>query len=303
MSRRCVGPAGRSGIALLIVLWVIVLLAVVLGAFVVAARSENLQTRFLFDATRARYAAEAGLSLAVYELRRTDPATRWIADGRSYAATFDDAELEIAMTDEAGKVDVNIVDEATLFALIQAIGVDEPKARELTAAILDWRDQDDLVRAEGAEAPDYDAAGLGYQPTNNAFQTVGQVQQVLGMTFELFEKLEPYLTVYGGQGQPSLGFSAPLVLQTIPGVTPEIASQLVTQRRQMSLQALAASPLLLPNGQPLMAGGGGLTYTVRSKATLPNGTWTALIVTLRVGGPPGRRAYSILSWREGTQDE
>ncbi len=299
------GPSGFAsrGVALLVVLWVIVLLGVLLGAFVVSARTENLTTRFLFDATRARYAAEAGLSLAVYQLRRADPQTRWIADGRVYEGSFDEAKLEISIVDEAGKVDINVADEATLFGLMQAVGIEEPRARKLVDAIMDWRDADDLVRANGAEKADYRAAGLSWGPANMGFQTTGQVQQVLGMTWEIYERLAPYITVYTGQAQPSLGFSDAPVLQTVPGVTPEIAAQLVAQRRALDAAAMAGMPLMLPNGQPLVAGGGGLTYTVRSKATLPNGTWTALVATIRPGGAPGRRAYSILGWREGTADE
>ena len=50
--------ARARGIALVLVLWVIALLVIVLGGFVVLARTENLQTRHLFDSARARYAAE-----------------------------------------------------------------------------------------------------------------------------------------------------------------------------------------------------------------------------------------------------
>lgn len=298
-------PARRAvrGVALLVVLWVIVLLGVLLGAFVISARTENLTTRFLFDATRARYAAEAGLSLAIHELRRADPQTRWVADGRVYEGVFDDAKLEISIVDEAGKVDVNVADEATLFALMRAVGIEEPRARRLVDAILDWRDADDLVRPNGAEKRDYEAAGLAWGPANMGFQTTGQVQQVLGMTYALYERLAPYITVYAGQAQPSLGFADAPVLETVPGVTPDIAAQLVAQRRALDPAALAGAPILLPNGQPLVAGGGGLTYTVTSRATLPNGTWTSLVATVRPGGAPGRRAYSILGWREGTADE
>lgn len=294
--------ASQSGIALLIVLWLIVLLSVVLGAFVVSARTENLTTRFLFDATRARYAAEAGLSIAMYELRRSDPNSRWIADGRLYDAGFDEAKLEISIIDEAGKIDINVADEQTLLGLFKAVGVEDPDAQKLVDAVMDWRDADDLVRANGAEENEYRAAGLGWRPANVGFQTKDQLQQVLGMNYEIFQALEPSITIYTGQGQPSLGFASPTVLQTVPGVTPEIAEQLVGQRWQMGAAAFNQSPLLLPNGQPLVAGGGGLTYTVTSKATLPNGTWTALVATVRLGGAPGRRAYSILGWREGTKD-
>ena len=72
----------QQGIALVMVLWVSVLIAVLLASFSLSARVEALQGRNLLDATRARYAAEAGLHRAVYEMRSSNPELRWVADGR-----------------------------------------------------------------------------------------------------------------------------------------------------------------------------------------------------------------------------
>ena len=63
----------QKGIALVLVLWVSVLIAVLLGSFSLSARVEALQGRNLLDSTRARYAAEAGLHRAAYELRGNNP--------------------------------------------------------------------------------------------------------------------------------------------------------------------------------------------------------------------------------------
>ena len=83
----------------MLVLWVVALLAVLLGSFVVVARTENLQSRHLFDSARARYAAEAGLSRAVYELLRSDPLTRWVPDGRAYEVEFEGTKLRLEIED------------------------------------------------------------------------------------------------------------------------------------------------------------------------------------------------------------
>lgn len=292
----------ERGVALLLVLWAVALLAILLGGFLLVARSETLQSRFLLDATRARYAAEAGMSRVAYELRRADPLARWVPDGRPYGFEFDGTKVEVEIEDESGRIDINAADEVLLLQFLLAAGVEEPRARSLVDAIMDWRDPDDLVRANGAEDRDYEAAGLAYKPTNFGFQTVGELQQVLGMDYELFEKLEPFLTVYSRTPRPNPAYAEALVLQAMAGMAPEAAMQLVDLRRQTAPQQLAASPLSLPDGTPLVAGGGGLTYTVRAKATLPNGTWTLLDATIRLGGAPGGRAYSILRWREGSAD-
>ncbi len=296
-------PGRRArGVALLLVLWAVALLAILLGGFLLVARTETLQSRFLLDATRARYIAEAGISRAAYELRRADPLARWVPDGRAYEFDFDNAKLRIEIEDESGRVDINAADEVLLSQYLLAIGVEEPRARSLVDAIMDWRDPDDLVRANGAEDRDYDAAGLDYKPSNFGFQTVGELQQVLGMDYELFDRMEPHLTVYSRNPRPNPAYAAPQVLQAMAAMTPEAAQQLVERRRQTPAQQLAATPLLLPDGTPLVAGGGGVTYTVRAEATLPNGTWTLLDATIRLGGPPEGRAYSILRWREGSAD-
>ena len=93
MTQRC---NRQGGIALIVVLWMLVLLTVVIGTFSVLARTESLQSRFLFDTTDARYAAEAGIHRAVVELRNPDLETRWVADGRPYLFEFGGAEIEVS---------------------------------------------------------------------------------------------------------------------------------------------------------------------------------------------------------------
>jgi len=293
----------QRGIAFVIVLWVMALLAVLLGSFVVIARTENLQTRHLFDTTQARYAAEAGISRASYELRRSDPLARWVPDGRVYELEFDGAQLKIEITDESGKIDINAADEITLLALFQTIGaLEAADAQKLVDAVMDFRDPDDLVRPYGAEDDDYEAADLAYGALDQNFTMPEELQQVMGMTYELFEKLEPHITTFGLMNRPNPAFASSTVLQTLPGITPDLATQIVEQRWLTRPGDPAAPGLTLPDGTPVLSAGGGGTYTVRSRATLPNRAWTILEATIRLGGAPGARAYSVLRWREGSAE-
>jgi general secretion pathway protein K len=292
----------QRGVALLIVLWVLALLAVLLGGFVLLARTEQLEARHLADGAKARYAAEAGLSRAVYELMRPNPETRWVADGRPYKIKFEETEVEVRIHDEGGKVDINAADELTLKALFELAGVELDQATRLTDAVLDWRDPDDLVRPNGAEKADYEAAGLSYGPSNTGFATVGELQQVLGMDYELFRKLRPFITVYSRSGRPNFGLAPTALLQLLPGVTPELAQQLVELRQHTQPGDPAAQALKLPDGTPLVAGGGSGTYTVQSLATLSNGMHSGLTAVIRLGGAPGARAFTALEWRLGNYD-
>lgn len=293
---------GQRGIAFIVVIWVLLLLTVILGGFVVVARTEALQARFLFDTAQARYAAEAGVSRVIWELRNPDPLTTWVADGRSYNMDFADAKVDIEVQDESGKVDINAADLNTLVLMFTAVGVEHSEAEHLAAAVVDWRDGDDLLTPNGAEDPDYESANLPYGAADAPFTTVSELQQVLGMDFELYQKLQNDVTIYGGAGRPNAAFASQLGLQTIEGIDPALAEQLLAARQQQHPGDPGSAAVTLPDGTPLLTVGGSGTYTVRSKATLANGTWTLVDATIRVGGAPGARAYSILRWREGSAD-
>jgi len=292
----------QGGIAFIVVIWVMVLLTVLLSGFVVIARTEAMQARFLFDSAQARYAAEAGISRASWELRNIDPLTMWVPDGRQYDFEFEGAKVTVEVQDESGKIDINAAGLDTLTRMFVAVGVDQLQADKLAAAVVDWRDVDDLLTLNGAEDPDYESEGLDYGAADAPFTTIGELQQVLGMNYELYAKLQNDITIYGGVDRPNAAFASILGLQTIDGIDPVLAQQLLAMRRQLRPGDAAGGGALMPDGSPLLAQGGTGTYTLRSKATMPNGTWTLVDATIRLGGAPGARAYSILRWREGSAD-
>jgi general secretion pathway protein K len=288
----------QHGVAFILVLWVIALMSILLGSFAVIARTENLQARHLFETTAARYAAEAGIHRAVYELRNPDPMTRWVADGRPYEFDFDGAAIELRMTDDSGKVDINVVDVIMLRTLLNGAGIEAKRAEELAEAIIDWRDPDDLASPHGAEEADYKSAGLKYAPRNAPFETVSEVQQVLGMDYDTYRLIEKGLTLYSGRNQPSPAYAPLEVLRSFAGMTEEQAQMLLTQRQ--AIPPGTPSNLVMPDGTPIVAEGGGLTYSIESRATLPNGSSTRLDATIRLGGQGvGGRPFVVLRWRDG----
>lgn len=290
----------QRGVAFVLVLWVVVMLSVLLGSFAVIARTERLQSRHLFDATQARYAAEAGLNLAVYELRKNDPLQRWMGDGRPYKFAFGEAEVEVSIVDDAGKIDLNTADREMLRRLmIATAGKAEDEADRLADAIIDWRDPDDLPSLQGAEKSDYASADLPYGPRNAPFEMVMELQQVLGMDYATYARVEPAVTIYSGRGTPSAAYAPLQALLAMNGMTIEYANQII-ERRQMIQPGAPYDGLMLPDGTPIMADGSGVTYSVKSRATLTNGASTVLDATIRLGGTGvDGRPYAILRWRDG----
>lgn len=298
MSR--VGRRRSRGVALVFVLWMLALLTLLLGSFALITRTEALQSRHLLDTTQARYAAEAGINQAAWALSLPDPTLRWMPDGRAYQMRFDQTQVEIRITDESGLIDLNAAEPQTFVNLFVGVGVDLLLATSIAEAIVDWRDGDDLRLLNGAEDSDYDAAGYNYGAKDAPFDVPGELQQVMGMTYELYQQVAPALTVYSGQAVPNLAYAPLEVMRAFPNIDPNLAQMLIEQR-QAWLPGLGGAPPTLPDGTPLVAEGGTGTYSIESRATLPNGAWTELRVTLRLGGSGiSGRAFSVLRWQDGT---
>ncbi|HEX7802071.1 MAG TPA: general secretion pathway protein GspK [Pseudoxanthomonas sp.] len=278
----------ERGAALLLVLWLIALLTALIGAFALTARVEALQGRILSGGARAQELARAGVEYSLVRLADTEPTTRWLPDGRNYRWSYAGGEVELQIVDETGKVDLNQAGQPLLAALMQTQGVDQEQAGRIASAIVDWRDADPLTQVGGgAEDPDYAAAGRPYGAKDGPFETVAEVEQVLGMTPELFARLEPYLTLYSGRGEPDPTYAQAPVL-TAMGLD---AATYLTQRKSPVPGAGAAQ----------LVGGGSGTYSIDSRARLDDGRVAVLRTVVRAGsGSVPGSAYTALRWQEGT---
>jgi len=292
-------PSRQRGIALVIVLWVLLLLTIITGSFSLMARMDRLEANALLSGTQARLSAEAALNLAVLALRDPDDETRMLADGRSYTQVINGIQIEVSAIDERGKLDINNTDELTLTDLFTGHGLAVDDAERLAAAVMDWRDEDELERINGAEEDAYSAAGLVVGPANRPFMMTEELLQVIGMSYELFRKLDKGITVYSRAGEPDPAYAPVEALLAIPDLTYEEALNFVEERNsQMPGEATGTA---LPDGTIAMERGRGVTYSIQARATMPNGIWEQLEATIKIGGDSNGNPYRILRWREGFQ--
>jgi len=220
-----------------------------------------------------------------------------IPDGRSYFTRFEGIEIEVQVTDERGKLNLNSADEETLVNLFTANGVDTMDAPLLAAAVADWIDGDEIERADGAELPTYESAGLTVGPANRGFVMVEELLQVIGMSWELYRLMAPGLTVYSESSEPDPAYAPLEALMALPDMNEEDARNFVQERH--SQESLTDMEMALPNGEVAMARGRGLTYSILAKATMPNGIWDQIEATIRLGGSSDGKPYRVLRWREG----
>lgn len=275
----------QRGVALLLVLWACTLLAILLGGYAALARTEGLQARYQFAQTQAHYAAEAGLMRAAYALQDPQAKQRWMADGRVYTFHYDNATITVRAIDEGGKVDLNAASPEVLLALFQAAGLKPAPAQALVDHVVDWRSLPAVEGDDASARAGYLAAGRNYGPRHGPFASVEELQMVLGVTPSLYRLLAPALTIWSGSSSPDPNTAPPLALAAIPGMTPEQRQQLEAARQQNAKD-------------PQLVLGSGTTHSIRSEATLADGTRAVLRATIRLQAGQAQ-PYAVLRWQEG----
>ncbi|MCC6194308.1 MAG: general secretion pathway protein GspK [Burkholderiales bacterium] len=286
----------QRGIALIVVLWLTIMLAVIASGFAFSMRSEALSARNSLSLAKARHAANGAVERVAFELSRPRMASSWLADGQAH--TWQDGDLAIyaVAVDESARIDLNAAPEALLRGLLENVGGADPEAsRRIADAIADWRDPDDLKRPNGAEEADYRAAGQKYKPANAPFETVSELARVLGVTPALYARIADSLTVQSRQPGINAQLAPRDVLLALPGATPEMVDTYLAQREEARKQKLPVAPFPAASN---FAAGAVPVWRIRAIVTAPDGVTFVRDAVLRPSGD-ARRPLLVLGWQEG----
>lgn len=143
---------------------------------------------------------------------------------------FGDARYALLLRDVGSALNLNEADEEMLRKFFsQGLGVDYADADHLAQAILDWRDEDELPRINGAEREEYLEEGALVLPPNRDFVDVDELRHVRGMTPELYVRAAPFLTLLGN-GDINVNSAPKEVLSAIPGLDEGGVTQLLRLR-------------------------------------------------------------------------
>src|SRR5579872_717235 len=173
-----------GGWALVSVLWVVSILAMLAAATQMLTVTSYRGEAHAADRARIAAALDGALTRAVVGISDSRIDHRWRVDGTSQLFSFAGYTMRVSVQDELGRFDINLVDDAVLRQLLRQVGANEATSEILTDRILDWRTKSDssLSRLHGATDADYAAAGLPWHPRHGPFQSVSELQLVLGMT-------------------------------------------------------------------------------------------------------------------------
>ncbi len=189
----------RRGSVLIAVLAVILLITFIVTRFMNEAL-EDLEYRALFnEPADVRSYAYSMLEVALATIQEV----ALIDDGKIYAgeqgwndpvsyaeiSVPDGWEVQIEIRDEGGKLPINTMDEALLNRLLEEeLDFDFSTARELSSTLLDWIDEDEKRRLNGAESDDYLSNNPPYRAANRPLQSLEELRLLKVWDKEFFDE-------------------------------------------------------------------------------------------------------------------
>jgi general secretion pathway protein K len=207
----------------MIVLWTFAVLAALAGEFAIAMRREAESTRNFKQEALAHSTAVAGLNEALLAIeafngelgyddedqkaglsakkkrgKDNDESSgmdliRTLIEGRGqwvpgHLSGAGYSNYEVRAIDETGKIPLNAsgVNETFLRQILVNLGIKDETADIVSDSIMDWRDADDLHRANGAEDDYYRGLDRPYPCKDAAFDAIEELQLVRGVTRSMY---------------------------------------------------------------------------------------------------------------------
>lgn len=238
----------RRGVALLAALWLVVAIATVALQFSLEARERRtvgilasergIQRAAALGALAAVQAkleqalrvAPTGTSPALARLRASDP-WAYVDSLYSVPVFVDSMQVDVVAQDLGERLNINQANETELQTFFSFLLGDYSKATKLAQAVMDWRDADSIPRPSGAERDAYIKAGMLALPTNSTFRDVEELQNVMGMTPDIYAVVLPYLTTRGS-GAININTAPVPVLRALPGMTDATLNMILMLRSQ-----------------------------------------------------------------------
>jgi general secretion pathway protein K len=274
----CCGDGDRSaGFALLIVLWMLVLIALIVGYVTSTGRREIQVARNIAANAAVSAAADGAVYRAIFALTDPQRDSRLPVDGSVQKMRIGGSTVSMRLFDENDRINPNLASVKLLEGLLRALGTPPQTAADLADGITQWVGTARTLRPPDALAAEYRAAGLGYAPPETPLESLEELTRVRGMTVQTFASMRPHLTLFGSW-EPNPATTDPIV-----AVAARYASQ-----------ANAA----INGSTPIFSGVGQDARVVRVLASAlgPGGAVAHSTAIVRVSSSE-RRGYAILSWQ------
>lgn len=195
----------REGMALMIVMIAIFVLAAIVGAFAFAMKVETRLAMNAQDQSQDLWLGRSGVELARWVLGQSMACPYSALTQRWAGGMTDDCDtngplanvtlngfpvgerrLSIQITDLESKININTADQQLLQQALTVVGVDASEISGISAAIQDWVDKDDLPKVGGAESDYYQTLVPPYFAKNGPMDDLTELLLVRGVTPEMY---------------------------------------------------------------------------------------------------------------------
>lgn len=190
-------PRRRRGAILLAILVLVVVLSYVILQFIERGLADIAGEGYYVERNRLRLEAWSAMetTLAVLaDVRAINgalhaPAQGW-QDPIGYAGVEPTRGMRVTIrfTDESGRLPVNLLDYNGLYLIFQDMGFEPAVCSVLTNSLLDWIDEDDEARIDGAEVAEYSRRETPHRAANRPLRNLMELAVVNGFDTHFFDE-------------------------------------------------------------------------------------------------------------------
>jgi len=186
-------PGASAGMALVVVMWIVAALSVLVTGFVATTRADLRGAQNIRTFAEHASVGDAAITLAAASMLTTPDMRPGVFEYHIEGLTVNVQVLPAAAFVDLNKASVELLRDTLLYGA----GLAEGDAEALAERLVDWRDSDEDALPKGAENPAYEAAGSPFRTRGGPFESVDDLMQVLGVNFELHDRLRSLLTTHG----------------------------------------------------------------------------------------------------------
>jgi len=263
----------QDGFILIAVLWISLLLSIFALNMATKSRLSGVQAMNVQDMTWRSQALYSGLSRGYHEYRKYQ-LNKGLLDNREEWELFTGKTLDlwfpryepyqvetgehvvgVRIMNTGGKLDINNVPLDLLMEIVELCGASPGvETTSIANSILDWIDEDDLTRPEGAEKDYYLALPGPYLPKNNQIQDIREILLVRGVTRDIFYGTDEHpglIHFFSARGQTEkmdINSASPETFAILGDLPPQVILDIKNKRNEKPITGISELAEVIPLG-------------------------------------------------------
>jgi general secretion pathway protein K len=254
----------QQGAALIVAIWVILILSLLISSMAFDMQVEANVAAYHRKRTKAQYLARAGMAWTTAVLTRKvtenqdeelnlEPnqdeqlvvASINLSRGVGVSGIekeFGDGKFIVDILPEESRRNVNLLTEEDWEEVLDQAGVENTRWPELIDCFMDWIDDNDTYRLNGAESDDVFYKDKGYEVKNAPLDTVDELLMIKGFDKSMlyggsdsknedvvYQGFAGWLTTWG-DGKVNVNTASREVLLTLPNIEEDVIDRILEYR-------------------------------------------------------------------------